>query len=299
MNIITGYRAEPHITAQQDRDTNIGIFGDGVYILEVGAQMAATVISANEIQIADGLLVTEGCTAEVPYGTTESMQIENGAQGMLRTDLIVARFTRDAGTGVEDMQLAVITGTPAASSPATPSYTSGSIAAGDSLVEFPLYRVSINGITISSVTLLAEKNQIDKLVSMVGNTAMGTAAATITAAIKELRNSITALQTDISKRFGTIAFTQKPVPAGETVSFVISPGYSGVLFVGAASISDTIKGMYIVSYSQGSSGEITVTPVFAASNVAVYQSNSILRVKNKFEGAALRCAMMTIYGSQP
>lgn len=156
MNIITGYRGEPHVTSQQLRDTNIGTFGGGAYILDVGSQMAATVISANEVQIADGLLVAEGCTAEVARGTTESMTIENGSQGMLRTDLIVARYTKASGTAVEDMELAVIKGTPAASNPATPSYNSGTIANGDSPVDFPLYVVNINGISITSVERLAD-----------------------------------------------------------------------------------------------------------------------------------------------
>ena len=156
MNIITGYKGEPHVTSQQLRDTNIGTFGDGTYILDVGSQMAATVISSNQIDIADGLLVAEGCTAEVTRGTTESMTIENGSQGMLRTDLIVARYTKAAGTAVEAMELAVIKGTPAASNPATPAYNTGLIADGDSPVDFPLYKVNINGISITSVERLAD-----------------------------------------------------------------------------------------------------------------------------------------------
>ena len=156
MNIITGYKGEPHVTSQQLRDTNIGTFGDGTYILDVGSQMAATVISSNQIDIADGLLVAEGCTVEVTRGTTESMTIENGSQGMLRTDLIVARYTRAAGTAAEAMELAVIKGTPAASNPATPAYNTGLIADGDSPVDFPLYKVNINGISITSVERLAD-----------------------------------------------------------------------------------------------------------------------------------------------
>lgn len=156
MNIITGYRGEPHVTSQQLRDTNIGTFGGDTHILDVGSQMAATVISANEVQIADGLLVAEGCTAEVARGTTESLTIENGSQGMLRTDLIVARYTKTAGTAVEAMELAVIKGTPAASNPATPAYNEGLIADGDSPVDFPLYKVNLDGISITSVEALVD-----------------------------------------------------------------------------------------------------------------------------------------------
>lgn len=156
MVIISGYRGEPHVYPYHEREVNIGVFGEGTHILDVGGNMAATVISANQVDIADGVLVAEGCTAEVARGTTESMTIENGSQGMLRTDLIVARYTRAAGTAVENMELAVIKGTPAASNPATPSYNTGLIADGDSPVDFPLYKVNLSGISITSVERLVD-----------------------------------------------------------------------------------------------------------------------------------------------
>ena len=189
MKIITGYRAEPHITAQQDRNVNMGIFGTGTYIVDIGSTMAATVVSANEITIADGLLVTEGCTAEIERGTSESLEIANGSQGMLRTDLIVARYTKASGTGVEDMELAVITGTPAASNPADPSYNTGSIANGDTLVDFPIYRVSLNGISIESVT------RIPSIVTI----AKGSEVSALSALLATLSSTVTA----ISSRLGT------------------------------------------------------------------------------------------------
>ena len=189
MNIITGYKAEPHITAQQDRNVNMGIFGTDTYIVNIGSTMAATVVSANEITIADGLLVTEGCTAEIERGTSESLEIANGSQGMLRTDLIVARYTKASGTGVEDMELAVITGTPAASNPADPSYNTGSIANGDTLVDFPIYRVSLNGISIESVT------RIPSIVTI----AKGSEVSALSALLATLSSTVTA----ISSRLGT------------------------------------------------------------------------------------------------
>ena len=170
MEIITGYRGEPHITAQQDRDVNIGIFGGGAMILKgVGSELAATVISANEVEIADGALVAEGCTAEIQYGTTESMTIENGEQGMLRVDLIVARYTKAAGTGVESMELAVIKGTSAASTPAVPEYNTGTIADGDSPVDFPIYKVNLDGISITSVDALVNVVSVPRMVEKVQN----------------------------------------------------------------------------------------------------------------------------------
>lgn len=171
MNIITGYGAQAHIYPHHDRETNIGIFGEGTHILDVGSNMAATVISSNQVDIEDGLMVAEGCTAEVARGTTESMTIENGSQGMLRTDLIVARYTKTAGTAVEAMQLVVIKGTPAASNPATPTYNTGTIADGDSPVDFPLYAVHLDGISVTSVERLVDvvsiKGDMDSVKSRV------------------------------------------------------------------------------------------------------------------------------------
>lgn len=200
MEIITGYRGEPHVSSQQDRNTNIGIFGVTPRIIKgVGSEMAATIISANEIDIADGLVCCQGCTAEIPRGTTESMIIENGTQGMLRTDLIAVRYTKNAGTAVENMELVVIKGTPVASNPQRPSYNTGSIADGDTVVDFPLYDVNINGISITSVTLIMDKtsvvNWINTILDKIGYAAITTTAQTIIGAINELLTRISGLNT--------------------------------------------------------------------------------------------------------
>lgn len=155
MNIITGYRGEAHITSAQDRAKNQGAFGTGSYILDVGDQLAAEVVSANEVRIRDGVLCMQGCVANIDEGAYDSCEISNGTQGMQRRDLIVARYTRDSETNIEDISLVVIEGTPASSSPSDPTYNTGDIQAGDSPVDFPLYRVNISGITITSTTKLA------------------------------------------------------------------------------------------------------------------------------------------------
>ena len=156
MNIITGYRNDPHITSQQLRNTYISIFGSDAKILDVGSKMAVTVISANEVEVADGQLICEGCTAEIAHGTTENMSIENGKQGMKRIDLIVARYAKNSSTAVESMELAVIKGTSVASNPDVPTYNTGTIADGDSPVDFPIYQVNIDGISITSVDALVD-----------------------------------------------------------------------------------------------------------------------------------------------
>lgn len=205
MEIITGYRGEGHITSQQNRITNIGIFGNGTYIIgNVGSLMAASVISANEVQIADGLLIAEGCTAEIPRGTSESLAIENGSQGTKRKDLIVARYTRESGTKIESMELVVITGTPASSNPAAPSYNTGSITGGDTLVDFPLFTVNIDGITIQSVTRLvgyaevSSKSYVDAI-----NTTLTNLINTTKNNLQSAINSVSSTLSTVSNRVGT------------------------------------------------------------------------------------------------
>lgn len=164
MIIINGYMDEPHVTSQQERNANIATFGAASYILDVGSKMVATAVSANEVQIADGQLMCEGCMAEVPLGTTESLAIDNGTQGTQRIDLIVARYTKAAGTRIEDMQLTVVKGTPAESNPAVPEYNTGSIADGDTPVDFPIYQVNIDGISITSVDALVDTVSIPGMI---------------------------------------------------------------------------------------------------------------------------------------
>lgn len=166
MNIITGYVGEPHVTSQQERNTNIAIFGNDARIIGgVNSELEATVVSANLVEISDGMIVCEGCTAEIPRGTNDSLIIENGEQGMKRIDLIVARYTRNANTGAESMELVVIKGTSAASDPVEPSYNTGLIADGDSPVDFPIYQVNIDGISITSVDALVGTVNIPDLIS--------------------------------------------------------------------------------------------------------------------------------------
>ena len=160
MNIITGYTGQPHITAQQDREINMGIVGkptNRALLMDVGHNMEAQIISANEVRVLDGLVVFQGCAASIDYGAYETLAISNGTQGMLRKDLICVQYERDSDTNVESMSLVVIEGTPAASNPTTPSYTQGNIQSGALLAQTPLYIVNIDGISIDSVTALYEE----------------------------------------------------------------------------------------------------------------------------------------------
>lgn len=151
MDIITGYVGSPHVTAEQDRDINIGIFGAESYVLRTGSQLKAEVSSNNEIKIRDGVVMHQGCAASIKKNTYDSLTIVNGSQGMKRIDLIVARYSRNQSTKVESLTLKVIQGTPVTGTPSAPGYTTGDIQAGDLVADMPLYQVVINGLNITEV----------------------------------------------------------------------------------------------------------------------------------------------------
>lgn len=156
MKIITGYTGKPHVTSEQDRDVNIGVVGEGSYVLQTGMQLAAEVSSNNEIKIRDGVLMHQGCTASIKKNTYDSLTITNGSQGMKRVDLIVARYEKNQDNGIESLDLKVIQGTPAESNPAAPQYTEGDIQAGDYVADMPMYQVIIDGLNITEVKKVFE-----------------------------------------------------------------------------------------------------------------------------------------------
>ena len=166
MDIITGYTGSPHVTAEQDRDVNIGIFGAESYVLRTGSQLKAEVSSNNEIKVRDGVIMHQGCAASIKKNTYDSLTIANGSQGMKRVDLIVARYSRDQNTKEESLVLKVIQGTPKESGPAVPGYTIGDIQAGALIADMPLYQVTLNGLNITEVKqLFATQDSIAELSS--------------------------------------------------------------------------------------------------------------------------------------
>ena len=167
MDIITGYTGSPHVTAEQDRDINIG---NESYVLQTGSQLAAEVSSNNEIKVRDGVIMHQGCSASIKKNTYDSLTITNGSQGMKRVDLIVARYSRDPSTNVESLALKVIQGTPSENSPTVPGYTTGDIQSGDLVADMPLYQVILNGLNITEVKkLFSVQGSIAELSSKLKN----------------------------------------------------------------------------------------------------------------------------------
>ena len=147
MNIVTGYRGTPHISANEAQALNQGIFGTGNYVLNVGNKFAATLESATSVAIQDGEGVIQGVQFRIAPGSVENVSISPGTSGYKRIDYICARYTKNASTGIEDVSLIVVEGTPSTSTPTAPTVNTGTILTGGSPVDFPLWEVDLDGLT--------------------------------------------------------------------------------------------------------------------------------------------------------
>ena len=143
-----------HLLAEDDAAIFQSMFGeDGV--LETGQRMKATVISNNKVRVADGLVCIGGHIARTVYGDYTDLTIENGESGKNRNDLIIGTFSTTGAGGIDTMQLTVKKG--AAGTAATdPALTQGNLYTGSKLREVPLWRVKIEGLSITKVEQLFE-----------------------------------------------------------------------------------------------------------------------------------------------
>lgn len=156
MDIVTGYRGIAHITAGHTGTFNASIVGKGAYVLDSGEQFNINVLSNNQVQISDGDILLNGRHITIQKGNIETLTLENNASGTKRNDLIVCRYSKDTGTGVESAQLVVIKGQATSGTPADPSYNIGDILSGSEVVDMPLYRIPFESLTIGTPVKLFE-----------------------------------------------------------------------------------------------------------------------------------------------
>lgn len=154
IRIITGSTGTNHVTSQDDGSLNQVILGSKSVVLDIGEKLAAVVVDNNTVRISDGDLLLQGRHARIDAGTVEDMTIGTGTIEMNRNDLIVARYTLDTGTGFENIELVVLEGTETSGSASDPAYNTGDIRTGSAIVDFPLYRVRIEGINIVGLVRL-------------------------------------------------------------------------------------------------------------------------------------------------
>ena len=155
IHLVTGYAGKEHVTAADQGAFNAALLGHGQFVLNKGNHLSASMVTVNQIRVLDGDIYMQGRHIRLNEGGYADVAIENGTQGYMRHDLIVARYTRDEVSGVEDVNLVAIKGDSVTSSPADPECTFGDIIDGHAVLnEMPLYRVPLNGLNVGSLVPL-------------------------------------------------------------------------------------------------------------------------------------------------
>lgn len=149
--LVTGFTGQD-VTASLDAHMHAAMVGAGSYVTALGSQLAASIVDANTIRLADGALFFQGLFACIPTGQTADVALESGSQGQNRLDLIGFQYTKDVTTGQEQGTFVALKGTPVAGTPEAPAYTAGDCLGGAVSACLPLYLVRLTGIAVESVT---------------------------------------------------------------------------------------------------------------------------------------------------
>lgn len=148
VELITGHAGSAHISAADDGWLNVGVVGAGKYVLDTGTQFACNVQSANAVTIGIGDALFEG--RHVRVSATETVALDNGAQGVNRNDLICIKYEYNSSTSIESASLVVLKGTAVSGTPSDPAIPSGSILEGATTAYMALWRIPISGITVGT-----------------------------------------------------------------------------------------------------------------------------------------------------
>ena len=262
MEIITGYTGKPHVTAEQDRDVNEGIFDTGSFVLKTGSQLAAELVSNNEIKVRDGVLVIQGCTAVIKKNTYDPVTIANGSQGMKRIDLIVARYNKNEETKIEEVMLKVIQGTPNASTAAVPTYKTGDIQSGDLVADMPLYKVTLDGLNVTSV---------DKMFTVIPT------LPELSSKLVNINSKITTTNANLTKT-NTVLENRKPIIVDSTAQGTVNWDTNSFLKAG-------ITYAFIVTVSSNISSESYKQEISCAlNNVNMGNNGNYYKLVSTFAG---------------
>ena len=141
-----------HVTPEQVADANIGTFGPDDYVLSTGRKLEAQVVTNNSVRVFDGVMVYGGIRDVISVNKYYDIQIDNGAQGMNRNDIIVRHFAiTDEVTKRGGATFQVIKGTPSEGEAADPKIAFTDLRAGALSHDMILHRVRIEGLNIVAV----------------------------------------------------------------------------------------------------------------------------------------------------
>ena len=148
IELVDGKAGRAHISSEDKAIIHQAKFSKSDVVFDWGDVFKCTMGSANKATIGTGCASIQGLDWHIT--AAESVTISNGSQGMKRNDIICAHYHRDSSTGVEKVELAVLKGTPNATTAADPTIPSGKILSGAVDAYMPLWRIPLDGITVGT-----------------------------------------------------------------------------------------------------------------------------------------------------
>lgn len=150
LTVNTAPEAEPHIYAEDDAAIYQAICGsDGVF--DIGQKCESQVISNNKVRVKDGVIIVGGHFARIPYGDYIDFEIANGQAGKKRNDILIAKFTTTGSGGIDTFTGEVKQGAAVTGTATDPVLTQNDLYQGGKIREMPLYRVKLEGLSITEV----------------------------------------------------------------------------------------------------------------------------------------------------
>ena len=262
MKIVSGRTGSPHVTSQQFRQMLEGIIGQGSYIITSGENLKPELSSNNLMKIRSGMMAHHGCISCVDIGTYDEVTLTNGSQGMKRIDLIVNRYTRNAETEVENCSWKVIQGTPVASNPAVPAYTSGNLQNGDLVDDCPAFEVHYDGINVTEVkSLLSVADGLSELSSK----------------LTKANSKITTTNTNLAKT-NTVLENRKPIFIDSTATDFVTWDTNNFLKSGVT------YAFIVIVNSNIDSGSCAQEITCKMNNVLIGQNGNYYKLTSTFAG---------------
>lgn len=154
-NLITSAQAEAHVTPLQDSLWHRAMVGVESCIFTQGDNMALQVMSNTKVRIKSGVGMLQGRFFCIDPNTYDEVNIDSGAQGMNRIDLICAKITQNQN-GTQSFSWEVVKGTSTSSTPEVPTYTEGNLDDGDEAGRMALATVTLTGINITATETVAD-----------------------------------------------------------------------------------------------------------------------------------------------
>lgn len=253
-NLITGNLFSP-ITAAEDSDFQAGICGNVTTIMPVGSEMALSILDANTISAADGVVITkEGRRIQIDIGDTEEFTIPTGTQGVTAYYIIGFHLYTDNDTGAELCETFV-----EAVESSSSTITENTFRDGNTEVYVSLGMVVQDGVNLDSVTALLS----------------------VADSIESLSQAISQLNTDldtVKDRLSDKSTIGTPVILTNNVTFTVpSDGYvringRGIINFSSSYTPDSPTPL-IVNRTDNSTGAVQRVAVFVRKGMNVIWTN--------------------------